>query len=205
MNETERMFNDDVREKKQIARNAHRKPKKNGCRMFTDGKSEAQINRLDGPVKAYKLNEPMDWRTFKSLPEDIQRLYLTGLIDRYAARDTMLAEMFGVTHSAVSAHRGKLGVNGFGQGGNPKPECRLRWNEFLRKGQPAETRTEDTPKPETFTEGPEELQAEHKQLIAKEEARQRRLAEPSWDNLFCLAKELGKQYGVTVRIEVGVQ
>lgn len=191
MTEIEMMLQDEIKKKKELARSAQRKPRRTRYRMDSDKLTEAQRQTLNGPVVSYNLNAPMVWADFKKLPEASQRLYLSSLIDRYAARDTMLAEMFGVRNATVSAHRGKLGVKDFGRGGNPEPECRLRWNEFLHRAPEAGDEPSATPEP-VVTPEPE---------VTSEPVKEATPA-ASWDELFRMAKALGEQYGLHVRIEV---
>lgn len=188
MTEIEMMLQDEIKEKKELARNAQRKPRRTRYHMDSDKLTEAQRQALNGPVVSYNLNAPMAWAAFKRLPEASQRLYLSSLIERYGARDTMLAKMFGTTHSTVTTRRNKLGIKAFAKGGNPRPDLWLRWNEFLGQTEadvPAIPEPVIAPEPEVAPEPVKE-------------------AAPvvSWDELFRLAKLLGEQYGLHVRIEV---
>lgn len=215
MTEIEMMLQDEIKEKKELARNAQRKPRRTRYHMDSDKLTEAQRQALNGPVVSYNLNAPMVWTEFKRLPETSQRLYLSSLIERYGARDTMLAKMFGTTHSTVTTHRNKLGIKAFAKGGNPRPDLWLRWNEFLGQTEadaPVIPEPEVTPEPVVIPETQAKrepaattiarLEAEKEAMKAEQMERLRKAAETSWDNLFTMAKRLGEQYGLHVRIEV---
>lgn len=65
-------FDFDVKQKKDIARSARKKisgSKSRRCRLPHDGLSPTQLAALNGPVKSYKLGQPMDWATFNMMPE----------------------------------------------------------------------------------------------------------------------------------------
>lgn len=111
-------FDYDVLQKKRIARNA--KFQKNGsrskkCTLPDDYLTPAQRKKLNGPTKTYKLGAPMDWSTFRSMPEDLQREYLQKIGDRFHVNDTLLGEMFGVHQTTVSKARKELDLTRTGK------------------------------------------------------------------------------------------
>jgi hypothetical protein len=61
-------------------------------------------------MKEYKLSDPMNWKTFTEMPEDLQKQYILNMRLKYSATDAMLAEMFDVHFSTVAAKRKALGV-----------------------------------------------------------------------------------------------
>lgn len=106
-------FDFDVMTKKRLAKNAYAKKGTRGgktCRLPGDYLTPAQRKALNGPTKTFKLGEPMDWGTFRSMPDDLQREYLNKLIDRFHASDPLLGEMFGVKNVAVGRRRKELGI-----------------------------------------------------------------------------------------------
>ena len=60
----------------------------------------------------YRMNEPMNWSAFRSMPDDLQVQYVTGLRAKYGATDAMFADMFCVHPATFSAVRAKLGIPG---------------------------------------------------------------------------------------------
>lgn len=107
-------FDYDAMEKKRIARGAihmKRGSKSKKCSLPHDGLTAAQLRRLNGPVNTYKLDEPMDWKSFKAIPEDLKKQYITWLQDTYQANDTMLAKMFDVSRPTLLRMRGELGIS----------------------------------------------------------------------------------------------
>ena len=72
-------FDYDAMQKKRIARGAsHMKcgSKSKKCTLPSDYLTAAQKRRLNGPVSTYKLDEPMNWESFKAMPEDLQKKYI---------------------------------------------------------------------------------------------------------------------------------
>lgn len=214
MTEIEMMLQDEIKEKKELARNAQRKPRRTRYHMDSDKLTEAQRQALNGPVVSYNLNAPMAWAAFKRLPEASQRLYLSSLIERYGARDSMLAEMFGVVPTCVGNARRRLGIEAFGKKA-PGETVWKRWREFLGQTEAdapvipepviapepvviPETQAKREPAATTIAR----LEAEKEAMKAEQMERLRKAAETSWDNLFAMAKRLGEQYGLHVRIEV---
>lgn len=107
-------FDYDAMQKKRIARgamNMKRGSKSKKCSLPHDGWTAAQLRRLNGPVRTYKLDEPMDWVSFKAMPEDLKKHYITRLQETYQANDKMLSKMFGVSRPTLLKMRGKLGIS----------------------------------------------------------------------------------------------
>lgn len=106
-------FDYDSMQKKRIARgamNMKRGSKSKKCSLPHDGWTAAQLRRLNGPVSTYKLDEPMQWGSFKAMPEDLQRKYITSLQENYQANDAMMGAMFGVVGGSVLNARKRLGI-----------------------------------------------------------------------------------------------
>lgn len=100
-------------QKKRLARNA--KYKKNGsksrkCTMPSDHLTPAQKRALNGEVQTFDLSKPMTRAQFLAAPFDLQKEYIERLRERFRASDRMIGEMFGVTDTAVSLDRKRLGV-----------------------------------------------------------------------------------------------
>ena len=91
-------FDYDAMQKKRIARGAShmkRGSKSKKCTLPSDYLTAAQKRRLNGPVSTYKLDEPMNWESFKAMPEDLQKKYILNLQETYQTTDEMLGMMFG--------------------------------------------------------------------------------------------------------------
>ena len=106
-------FDYDALQKKRIAagdRHRKRGSKSRKCSLPQDHMTPAQLRRMNGPVKTYNLNQPMRWIEFTSMPEDLQKQYLTGLIATYSATNRMLGAMMGVTGATVYQRQKYLGI-----------------------------------------------------------------------------------------------
>ena len=114
-------FDYEVLQRKRLASQA--KYRKNGskskkCSLPSDGMTLKQWKERNGEVMTYNLNEPMEWKSFKKLPVDIQRLYLENLRDNYGANAKVVAEkLFGITPNAFSAYTRKHSVSVFSRNG----------------------------------------------------------------------------------------
>lgn len=127
-------FDFDALQKKRIAQGAkHKVGRRSGCTLPSDSLTEAEKRKLNGPVVTLKLDEPMNWKDFKALPEDKQRLYLERLKELYQPSLVMLGQMFGVTAVAVSRRLGQLGVSpAYSLAGGIRPSAtdRAKWEAF---------------------------------------------------------------------------
>ena len=127
-------FDYDAMQKKRIAHGAaHMKHNRKGCSLPSDNLTAAQKRRLNGPVSTYKLDEPMNWESFKAMPEDLQKKYILNLQETYQANNDMLGKMFGVTGVSVCRMRHALGVSAMGQSKMTRDEVAVRdakWDAF---------------------------------------------------------------------------
>lgn len=75
---------------------------------------------MSGECVTYNLKKPMDWATFKSMPEDLQKEYVRGLRARFGCNNSAIAEMLGTGRKNFQVHVGKLGLKlGKGSGNDP--------------------------------------------------------------------------------------
>ena len=127
-------FDYDAMQKKRIARGAsHMKRGSKKCTLPSDYLTAAQKRRLNGPVSTYKLDEPMNWESFKAMPEDLQKKYILNLQETYQANNDMLGKMFGVSGVSVCKMRRALGVGAMGQNKMTRDEVAVRdakWDAF---------------------------------------------------------------------------
>ena len=91
----------DSREKKSIAASAFKQRShcgKGGRVKFpSDSMSRKELNAMNGEVKSYRLNDPMSWEEFKSLPDDLKVDYIKALREKFCVPDKYVAEMFGIS------------------------------------------------------------------------------------------------------------
>ena len=129
-------FDYDAMQKKRIARGAsHMKcgSKSKKCTLPSDYLTAAQKRRLNGPVSTYKLDEPMNWESFKAMPEDLQKKYILNLQETYQANDKMIAKLFGKSDVTVGEHRKRLGLKPTGKSRMTRDEVAVRdakWDAF---------------------------------------------------------------------------
>lgn len=106
-------FDYDVLQKKRTAagaRHMKRGSRSKRCSLPSDNLTPAQLKRRNGPVSTYKLDAPMRWDDFKAMPVDLQKKYLTNLIETYGATNEMLGDMFYVHPTHVGTVKKALGV-----------------------------------------------------------------------------------------------
>ena len=106
-------FDYDALQKKRIAagsRHMRRGSRSKRCFLPSDNLTPAQLKRRNGPVSTYKLDAPMRWDDFKEMPADLQKQYLTYLVETYGATNEMLGDMFYVHPTHVGAVKKALGV-----------------------------------------------------------------------------------------------
>ena len=118
-------FDYDAMQKKRIARGASymkRGSKSKKCTLPSDYLTAAQKRRLNGPVSTYKLDEPMEWESFKAMPEDLQKKYILGLQENYGANDEMIGKMFKKSDTVALRVRNTLNIK-------PLGKCKLNRNE----------------------------------------------------------------------------
>lgn len=128
------VFVSDVSEKKRVARGAFNKRthagKRGAVKFPSDFLNKKELNAMNGEVKSYRLNDPMTYAEFKSMPDDIKVTYIKLLRERYNVSDTMISEMFGCSQKTVSNEFIRLGISrGKGKG---KTKCDADgWSAFL--------------------------------------------------------------------------
>ena len=84
-------------------------------------------------MSTYKLDEPMNWESFKAMPEDLQKKYILNLQETYQTTDEMLGMMFGKSNVTVGKYRASLGIDGLGHSKFSHDEKIIRnakWNAF---------------------------------------------------------------------------
>ena len=128
-------FDYDVMQKKRLVASARHRvcgSKSRRCTLPSDMLTAAQLRRRNGPVNTYKLDAPMTWEQFMSMPKDLQQKYLTDLRDLYQATDGMLGQMFHVHPITIGKHRNELGVAPLAKrlSSKGKAMAEARWEAF---------------------------------------------------------------------------
>jgi hypothetical protein len=99
------VFISDVKEKGSIGRSArHRKThagKGGRVRLPSDNLSKKELMKMSGECKSYRLNEPMAWKEFKAMPDDVKVTYIKLLRQKFNVPVTQIAKMMGVSEAVV--------------------------------------------------------------------------------------------------------
>ena len=82
---------------------------------------------MSGECKSYRLNEPMTWKEFMSLPDDIKITYIKLLRQKFNVPGKYIAEMLGRNSADFSKEINRLGIS---EGKN----CRGRCTPWDREG-----------------------------------------------------------------------
>lgn len=107
-------FISDVKEKKVTARSARHMRTHCGkggrVRLPSDNLSKKELMKMSGECKSYRLNDPMAWKEFMSMPVDLRVTYIKLLRQKFNVPDKNLAEMFGVNKDYVYRTFKQLGL-----------------------------------------------------------------------------------------------
>ena len=99
------MISDSI-EKKKIAHSSYNRKThcgKGGRVKFpSDYLSKKELKAMNGDVKSYNLNRPMTWKEFRSMPQDLQIMYIKKLRNEFGVPDSILAKSMGVCKSTFS-------------------------------------------------------------------------------------------------------
>ena len=99
------MISDSI-EKKKIAHSSHNRKThcgKGGRVKFpSDYLSKKELKAMNGDVKSYNLNRPMTWEEFRSMPQDLQIMYIKKLRNEFGVPDIVLSKAMGVCKSSFS-------------------------------------------------------------------------------------------------------
>ena len=66
---------------------------------------------MNGDVKSYKMNEPITWGMFKSMPDDLKIMYIKSIRKKFNVPDKYVAEMMGVSRSTFAKWTKCLGLS----------------------------------------------------------------------------------------------
>ena len=149
------MISDSI-EKKKIAHSSHNRKThcgKGGRVKFpSDYLSKKELKAMNGDVKSYNLNRPMTWKEFRSMPQDLQIMYIKKLRNEFGVPDIILAKSMGVGKSSFS--RAMSGLNlSLGKSAGAKSKQWLNseksskfyeyWNKFSKENAVEDDSVED--------------------------------------------------------------
>ena len=99
------MISDSI-EKKKIAHSSHNRKThcgKGGRVKFpSDYLSKKELKAMNGDVKSYNFNKPMTWEEFRSMPQDLQIMYIKKLRNEFGVPDIVLSKAMGICKSSFS-------------------------------------------------------------------------------------------------------
>ena len=76
---------------------------------------------MNGEVKSYRLNSPMRWAEYKTMPDDLKIAYIKALRNKYDVPDVNIAEMLGVGRQCFIKEVKRIGLSrGKSAGGRRK-------------------------------------------------------------------------------------
>jgi hypothetical protein len=137
------IFKNESREKRQIANSARKKHGcKKGCRLPSDNLTKKQMEEMNGVVKTYNLEKQMTWENFRKMPMDIQKEYVTNMMEKHGARKVDLAKMLGASEGSFMQYSH-----------NHFPEIKIekrkktvdpRWEAFMSRKESNIEKSEDT-------------------------------------------------------------
>ena len=115
MSDEQYEFIKDSIDKKNVARSAHNKRthcgKSGRVRLPSDYKTKKELEAMNGDVKSYKMNEPITWDMFKSMPDDLKIMYIKSIRKKFNVPDKYVAEMMGVSRSTFAKWTKCLGLS----------------------------------------------------------------------------------------------
>lgn len=86
---------------------------------------------MNGKVKSYRLNEPMKWGEFKSMPDDLKASYIKLIRERYNVPDSQIAEMLGVHKVTLCNIFRTIGLSRGSKPGRWDKEGWLAWSKGI--------------------------------------------------------------------------
>ncbi len=108
------VYTQDVREKKNIARSARNTRThcgKGGAVKFpSDYKTQKELKEMSGECKSYRLNSPMKWDEFKSMPDDLKIMYIKALKQKWNVPTRYIAKMMGCSESSIYTEITRIGI-----------------------------------------------------------------------------------------------
>ena len=107
-------FISDVKDRESTARSARNRRTHTGkggkVRLPSDNLSKKELMKMSGECKSYRLNDPMAWKEFKSMPDDLKITYIKLLRNKFNPPVTHIAKMMGVIECCVRSVLKKLNL-----------------------------------------------------------------------------------------------
>lgn len=100
---------------------------------------------MSGECKSYRLNEPMKWKEFKAMPDDLKVTYIKLLRQKYNAQDVAVAEMLGISKVTMIKEVARLGLSQGKAAGARKRVWDKEGFYAWANGVPTQPATEDMP------------------------------------------------------------
>lgn len=136
--DSERLFFEDVRDKKNISHSASHKRTHCGkggtIRFPSDRLTKKELEKMNGECVTYRLNEPMKWAEFIAMPVEHQSTYIQKLRNKYNVPDAQIGRMFGIEQVTISRYTRKLGIPSKHKRGGCISWDKDGWYIFLRGG-----------------------------------------------------------------------
>ena len=114
MKDEKYVYIQDVKDKKVTARSARNKRTHNGkggsVKLPSDYMTKKEIKAMSGECKSYKLNKPMTWKEFKTMPDDIKVSYINLLRQKFNVPDSHICKMMGINVCSFSQEMHRLGI-----------------------------------------------------------------------------------------------
>ena len=121
-------FISDVREKNSIKASASHKRthcgKGGAVRLPSDNLSKKELKAMNGECKTYRMNDPMKWDEFNTMPNDLKIAYIQALRTKFGVPDCRIAAMFGIHKVTFSKIMRMLGISS----GNTTQKNETKWN-----------------------------------------------------------------------------
>ena len=107
------LFHQTTRERKSLARSARYKrsgAKSHKVTLPSDYLTPAEKRRRNSTVQTYTMNVPHTKKELNKWPEDMQREYIKGIIDKYNPSNKDLGIMLGIAETTACTYVHKLGL-----------------------------------------------------------------------------------------------
>ena len=119
MNDYEYEFKQDIKEKKSVGRNSRymNRTGKGPIKFPSDYLSNKEKKKLNGPVVSYDMGKPMSYADFRKMPEEMQKMYLEGIVNKFHPTFRTISELFGIGESTLYYRMKQLGVKTTGAKG----------------------------------------------------------------------------------------
>lgn len=108
------MIEDSISKKRTAQSARHRRThcgKSGSVKFPSDYMTKKELQQMNSECKSYRLNDPMSWKDFNELPDDLKRDYIKLIRDKYNAPDRDIAAMMKVNKATFSRLMKELGLS----------------------------------------------------------------------------------------------